>query len=194
MNPDQRRALCHARWRVVEWDGKPGKNAPTNGAAAWKATLRCCDEESVSRGGAAEGRQNAYRRLSAFIGGEYFSATLAGPPVGGVRIRTEGFFASPVERHSVFEDVSRLRLGLRERGRHPAIAVVGEPVKVPPVVLIGDGILRLVAADVDVDERMGHLGALVTSRPEPICRFPRRWFGLYGGWQSPSSGRAAWPG
>src|ERR1039458_10149445 len=36
---------------VVEWARKPEKNAPTNGVmAAWKATLRCIDEQSTSCG------------------------------------------------------------------------------------------------------------------------------------------------
>src|ERR1035437_7992620 len=40
---------------VVEGDGKPRKNAPRNGGmAAWKATLRCCDEESTSQKGGGE--------------------------------------------------------------------------------------------------------------------------------------------
>src|ERR1017187_2021485 len=60
--------------------------------------------------------------------------------------------------HCVFEHASCLGLGLRERGGHPAIAMIGRPVKVPAVVLIGDGILRLIAADVDVGEGMGHCG------------------------------------
>jgi hypothetical protein len=99
----------------------------------------------------ADKNQNA---LSAFIGGSIcFSA---GPPVGRVLVRTEGFFASPVGRHTVFENGSCLSLRLCERGRHAAIAVVRGPVKVPAVVFLGDGILRLIAADVDVGKGMRH--------------------------------------
>ena len=41
-------------------------------------------------------------------------------------------------------------------GADAAIAVVGGPVKVAAVVLVGDEVLRLIAADVDVSEGMGH--------------------------------------
>ena len=49
-----RRALA-TDGAVVEWAGKPKENAPTNGGGpggrpAWKATLRCIGEESMSYG------------------------------------------------------------------------------------------------------------------------------------------------
>ena len=48
------------------------------------------------------------------------------------------------------------RLGLLEGGRRAAIAVVRGPLKFPAVVLVGDEVTRLIAANVDVGEGMGH--------------------------------------
>ena len=77
-------------------------------------------------------------------------------PVAGVRLRPQRFFVSTVGRHTVFDRSSRARLGLLEGGRHAAIAVVRGPLKFPAVVLIGDEISRLIAANIDVGEGMGH--------------------------------------
>src|ERR1019366_7853564 len=78
------------------------------------------------------------------------------PPMGSVRVRPQSFFASPVRRHTVFEYRSCLALCQIERAGYPSVPVVGGPVKVTALVLIGNGIVRLVAADVDVGKGVCH--------------------------------------
>ena len=40
--------------------------------------------------------------------------------------------------------------------RHAAIAVVRGPLKFPAVILVGNEVTRLIAANIDVGEGMGH--------------------------------------
>src|ERR1019366_9326166 len=90
------------------------------------------------------------------VGREACPTSLPWPPTGSVRVRPQSFLASPVRRHTVFKYRSCLALCQVERAGYASVAVVGGPVKVKALVLIGNGILRLVAADVDVSKGMCH--------------------------------------